>query len=218
MAELWPHCDVPVEYARVSQRTDEQLLADHIAGDPGAFRTLVERHSRELYEFVFRFTRSSAAAEDVVQESFLQVHTSADRFDPDRRLKPWLFTIAANKARDWLRGRTRQREVALDAKIAGDNEAGQAFADLLAGEDENPTDTLESEEQRRAVRRVVDRLPPALCEAIVLAYFHRFSYRDMADILEIPLGTVKSRLHAAVAAFGKLFREEQKNAQNPPDL
>ncbi len=202
----------------MSERTDEQLLADHIAGDPGAFRTLVERHSRELYEFVFRFTHSSAAAEDVVQESFLQIHTSADRFDPDRKLKPWLFTIAANKARDWLRGRARQREVALDARIGGEDETGQAFSDLLAGEDETPTDTLESEEQRRAVRRVVDRLPPAFCEAIVLAYFHRFSYRDIAQILDIPLGTVKSRLHAAVAAFGKLYREEQKNAQNPPDL
>jgi RNA polymerase sigma-70 factor (ECF subfamily) len=201
----------------VSRRTDEQLLADHISGDPGAFRLIVKRHSRELYDFVFRFTRSSAAADDVVQESFLQVHVSADRFDPSRRFKPWLFTIGANKARDWLRTRSRQREVALDAKIAGDDDAGQTFLDLLADQAHVPGQQMEVEEKRRAVRRGIDRLPPALCEALVLAYFHQFTYKEMAEILDIPLGTVKSRLHAAVAAFGRAFRHEQKKGQNLSD-
>ena len=201
----------------MSRRTDEQLLADHISGDPGAFRLIVKRHGRELYDFVFRFTRSSAAADDVVQESFLQVHVSADRFDPSRRFKPWLFTIGANKARDWLRTRSRQREVALDAKIAGDDDAGQTFLDLLADQAHAPGRQMDVEEKRRAVRRGVDRLPPALCEALVLAYFHQFTYKEMAEILDIPLGTVKSRLHAAVAAFGRAFRHEHKKGQNLSD-
>jgi RNA polymerase sigma-70 factor (ECF subfamily) len=203
----------------VSSRTNEALIIDHLAGDPTAFRVLVERHSRELYDFVFRFTRSSAAAEDVVQESFLQVHLSADRFDTSRRFKPWLFTIAANKSRDWLRSRSRQREVALDAALDSDDESSQRFLDLLADQQDGPTGQLELDEQRRAVRRVVDQMPPALCEALILAYYHRFSYKDMAEILGIPLGTVKSRLHAAVAAFGKAFRQESENSKNlsPPD-
>ncbi|UCG17711.1 MAG: RNA polymerase sigma factor [Phycisphaerales bacterium] len=201
----------------MSRRTDEQLLADHIRGDPEAFRLIVTRHSRELYDFVFRFTRSSAAADDVVQESFLQVHVSADRFDLSRRFKPWLFTIGANKARDWLRARSRQREVALDAKIAGDDDAGQTFLDLLADQAHAPGQQMDVEEKRRAVRRGIDRLPPALCEALVLAYFHQFTYKEMAEILDIPLGTVKSRLHAAVGAFGRALRHEQKKGQNLSD-
>jgi RNA polymerase sigma-70 factor (ECF subfamily) len=198
----------------VTDRTDEQLLADHVAGDADAFRRLMERHSRELYTFVFRFTRSTAAAEDVVQESFLQIHLSAERFDPSRRLKPWLFTIGANKARDWLRGRSRQREVALDAKISSEDETGQTFLDLLADPGEAPGEVMGADETRQAVQRAVDRLPPVLREALVLAYFHRFAYKEMADILGIPVGTVKSRLHAAVGAFGKVFREESRKREN----
>ena len=85
----------------VSDRTDENLLAEHLAGDPTAFRELTERYSRELIHFLTRFLGSRAAAEDVFQETFLQVHTSAETFDGARRFKPWLFTIAANKARDY---------------------------------------------------------------------------------------------------------------------
>jgi RNA polymerase sigma-70 factor (ECF subfamily) len=201
----------------VNERTDEQLLADHLRGDADAFRLIVERHSRELYNFVFRFTRSAAAAEDVAQEAFLQAYMSADRFDPTRRLKPWLFTIGANKARDWLRSRTRQREVALDARLSSDDEGSQAFVDLLAGDTDGPSHQMETDENRQAVQRAVDRLPPALREALSLAYFHRFAYKDMAEILDIPLGTVKSRLHAAVAAFGKVFREEVGKGENPAE-
>jgi RNA polymerase sigma-70 factor (ECF subfamily) len=202
----------------VKAPTDEQLLADHLAGDPNAFRVLVERHSHELYDFVFRFTRSSAAAEDVVQEAFLQVHLSGDSFDPSRRFRPWLFTIAANKSRDWLRSRSRQKEVALDATIDGTDDAGQRFLDLLADETALPADTMAQDEQRRAVRRVVDQMPPNLCEVLVLAYYHRFAYKEMADILDIPLGTVKSRLHAAVAAFAKALEKERKTSGNRQNL
>jgi RNA polymerase sigma-70 factor (ECF subfamily) len=202
----------------VKAPTDEQLLADYLAGDPNAFRVLVERHSRELYDFVFRFTRSSAAAEDVVQEAFLQVHLSGDSFDPSRRFRPWLFTIAANKSRDWLRSRSRQKEVALDATIDGTDDGGQRFLDLLADETALPADTMAQDEQRRAVRRVVDRMPPNLCEVLVLAYYHRFAYKEIADILDIPLGTVKSRLHAAVAAFAKALETERKTSENRQNL
>ena len=91
--------------------TDEQLLADYLAGQTDGFELLVRRHSPELFRFLARFTGNAAAAEDVVQEAFLQVHLSAASFDRTRRFKPWLFTIAANKARDLLRSRGRRPEV-----------------------------------------------------------------------------------------------------------
>ena len=171
---------------------------------------LVERHHRELYRFVVRFTGIGAAAEDVVQDTFLQAHMAASRFDPQRKLKPWLFTIAANKARDYLRTRTRRKEVALDAPINGaeDSESPRFFA-LMADDGPTPLENLEESEKNAIVRKTVDRLPSGLREVLILAYFHKFPYKEMADILEIPLGTVKSRLHSAVASFGKLFQDEQ---------
>ena len=190
--------------------TDEQLLADYLAGDKLAFRRLVERHHRELYQFVFRFTGSAAAAEDVVQETFVQVHMAAETFDPDRKLKPWLFTIGANKARDYLRGRARRKEVPLDAPLGGDGEpGGQRFFDLMADEGPMPTDHLETKEQAEIVRKIVQEMPPTLREVLVLAYFHHFPYKEMAEMLRIPLGTVKSRLHSAVGYFGEQFRKAQ---------
>jgi RNA polymerase sigma-70 factor, ECF subfamily len=193
----------------VDTPTDETLLREYLEGKQGSFELLVRRHSRELFQFVLRFTGDSLAAEDVVQESFLQVHHSAATFDPGRRFKPWLFTIAANKARDSLRRRTRRREVPFDATIGGEeSESGGKFLDLLATDnDEAPIEELQADESRQLVRQIVESMPPQLSEVLILGYYHRFPYKEIAEIVGIPLGTVKSRLHAAVLAFGERYRE-----------
>lgn len=183
--------------------TDESLLQDYLAGKPASFELLVRRHAQELHQFVLRFTKSTPAAEDVVQEAFLQVHTSAATFDATKRFKPWLFTIAANKARDYLRARNRKREVPLDAPIGGggDEEGGRRFLDLMQDDSIPPHEHLGFEEKRRLVKRVVEEMSPRLGEVLILAYYHRFPYKEIAGIVGIPLGTVKSRLHAAIAEF-----------------
>lgn len=191
----------------VKPATDEHLLRDYVAGDLAAFELLVQRHSRELHQFVLRFTSDSVAAEDVVQETFLQVHGSANTFDPTRRFKPWLFTIGANKARDHLRRVNRRREVPFDAHINHEEQIGQRFIDLLSGDDVLPHEDLASGEQRQVVRRIMELMPEKLSEVLILAYYHRFPYKEIADIVGIPLGTVKSRLHAAIVYFGQKYRE-----------
>jgi len=190
----------------VNAPTDEELLASHREGDPGAFGVLASRYSRELYQFAYRVTNSSAAAEDVVQETLLRVHTAAAQFDPNRRFKPWLFTIAANKARDLIRSRRRRPEVPLDAQVGSDEEEGQRFLDFLADSAAAPAGSLEEQEERAFVRSVMERLPDHLREVLVLSYYHRFPYKEIAEILGVPLGTVKSRLHAAVGQFGQSYR------------
>ena len=199
--------------------TDEQLLKDHLRGKRGSFDALVRRHARELYQFVLRFTGDSMSAEDVVQESFLQVHSSASTFDPQRRLKPWLFTIAANKARDHLRRRNRRHEVPFDAQLDQEEDAGRRFIDLLSNDAAAPDEPLAAEEKRQVVRGVVESMPASLREVLILAYYHQFPYREIGEIVGIPLGTVKSRLHAAVVAFGERYRKTvggQPSDQNLP--
>ncbi len=187
--------------------TDEKLLQEYLEGKTASFELLVRRHTQELYQFVLRFTGDSVAAEDVVQEAFLQVYKSAGDFDPTRRFKPWLFTIAANKARDYLRRVSRRREVPFEAHVGSEDEAGQRFIDLLAGEDVLPHEDLLLDEKRQAVKSVMEAMPARLSEVLILAYYHRFAYKEIAEIVGIPLGTVKSRLHAAVVHFGQRYRE-----------
>lgn len=192
-------------------RTDEQLLEAYRFGDKGSFGNLVERYQRELFHFLVRFLGDRAAAEDVFQETFLQVHQSAEQFDPQRRFRPWLFTIAANKARDLMRSQARRPTNPLQASISpGDDESGQ-FIDLMESTAQLPSEPMEQEELQRMVQGTVMNMPDHLREILLLSYFHQFPYKQISDILNIPLGTVKSRLHAAVAYFADRWRTLSEN-------
>lgn len=184
----------------LSDRTDEALMAAYLAGDRRAFVELLERYRVELHQFLARFLGSTAAADDVFQETFLQVHIAGHSFDQARSFKPWLFTIAANKARDWHRRQKRRSTISLDTPV-GTGSDGVKLVDLMEGAAAEPDQPLQADELRRRVSAVVDALPAHYREILLLSYFQRMSYNQVAQVLNIPLGTVKSRLHAAVAAF-----------------
>lgn len=192
----------------VDRRNDEKLLQAHQRGDREAFATLMDRYANELLHFLIRFLGSRAAADDVFQETFLQVHLSADTFDLSRRFKPWLFTIAANKARDYYRKHNRNAAASLSASIDAEDE-GERFVDLLESPEQQPQVPLLDAERSRLVKKVIDSLPLHLREILLLSYFQRLSYNQIADSLEIPLGTVKSRLHSAVGAFARAWTAER---------
>jgi len=195
----------------VSTITDEQLLESYRHGNKAAFAQLVERYQRELFHFLVRFLGDRTAAEDVFQESFLQVHQSAAQFDPTRRFRPWLFTIAANKARDLMRSQARRPTNPLQATISpGDEESGQ-YIDLMEATNPAPGQNMEREELQKLVHGTVMSMPDHLREILLLSYFHQFPYKQISDILAIPLGTVKSRLHAAVAHFADRWRAIEAN-------
>ena len=191
---------------RIPERTDEELLAAYRTGDHNSFASLVERYQRELFHFLVRFLGDRAGAEDIFQETFLQVHQSADQFDPQRRFRPWLFTIAANKARDLMRSQARRPTNPLQATInSNDDDSGQ-FIDLMQSDAPMPGDALEREELQKVVQATVEAMPEHLREILLLSYFHQFPYKEISEILKIPLGTVKSRLHAAVAYFAERWK------------
>jgi RNA polymerase sigma-70 factor (ECF subfamily) len=192
--------------AKSGDKTDEQLLSAYREGNRTAFASLVDRYQRELFHFLVRFLGDRAAAEDIFQETFLQVHQSADQFDPARRFRPWLFTIAANKARDLMRSQARRPTNPLQATInSGDDESGQ-FIDLMEAAEPMPGENMEREELQKVVQATVEGMPEHLREILLLSYFHQFPYKEISDILGIPLGTVKSRLHAAVAYFADRWK------------
>lgn len=194
-------------------RTDEELVEDYLDGDVGAFRGLIERHQDPLFRFLFRLTGDRQMAEDVFQDAFLQVHQSLDTFDSSRRFKPWLFTIAANKGRDALRKANRRQAVSLSTPVV--EEGGRTFVDLLEIDLPTVSDPMEQAEMSATVQRAIDSLSPRLREILLMAYFQKMTYSQIAELFGIPIGTVKSRLHAAVAAFAAAWSElNEKKSEN----
>jgi len=177
-------------------------------GEEGAFTQLVKRYEKELYNYLLRYLGQPALAEDVFQETFLQVSLSAGSFDPKRRFRPWLYTIATNKARDLLRSRHRKHTVQLD-DTSEDISSSDIWGNLMR-EETGPSDILEKKQQAQQVQKIIGQMPQHLQEILILAYYNQFSYKEMAEMLDIPLGTVKSRLHAAVAVFARQYQQEDK--------
>ena len=105
----------------------------------------------------------------------------------------------------------------LDAPIGGGDEGGESFSGLLTDNQTPVHEALHADEKRRAVQRVIRDMPDHLREVLVLGYFHRLPYREMADVLGIPLGTVKSRLHAAVGHFAQRYRAIATEKAQEPD-
>lgn len=197
----------PTPRSELSDLTDEQLIERYRRGLDEALNELIRRYRLELFHFLIRFTGDRATAEDIFQEAFLQVHLSADTFDTARRFKPWLFTIAANKARDHRRKMARRPAAELSAPIGGDGGEGQTFLDLMQGDIAMPDERLAQEERRERVQQAVQAMPDHLREILLMAYFQQFPYAEIAETLQIPLGTVKSRLHTAVANFAQQWKK-----------
>jgi RNA polymerase sigma-70 factor (ECF subfamily) len=179
--------------------TDEQLLlAYRQSGDQRAFEQLVERYERPLYGYLYRFTGSSEMAEDVFQRTFLQVHLKCGDYESGRKVRPWIFRIARNQAIDVQRRTARHQIPSLDAPARRDDEHSTPAIERLRDEGPAPDARLTHRESFEAVRASLAELPRALQQAVELVYFQGLQYREAADALGIPVGTVKSRLHSAL--------------------
>ena len=180
---------------------DTKLLKRYAAGEEEAFQELMSRYRDSVYAFLRRFLSRSDMVEDVFQETFLQLFVSRDTFDVTRPLRPWLFTIAANKAKDALRRMQRSEVTQLGNMFENEESSIDDVLNALDHDARMPYDDLIRDERADSVKRTLTRLPEKLREIIILAYFHKFSYAEIAGILGIPIGTVKSRLHTAVGRF-----------------
>ncbi len=192
--------------------TDSQLLQRYKEGDEDAFREIVTRYKNPLYAFLRRFLNRQDLVEDVFQETFLQLYSSKDKFDVSRPLHPWLFTIAANKAKDALRKMQRESAMGMGAIADAGGVSVDDVVNLLTSYKTTPLDEASGSETAQRVREVIAKMPENLRGILILAYFEQFSYKQMAEILSIPIGTVKSRLHTAVVHFMKKWKEANRSS------
>ncbi len=192
----------------LDQTTDEVLLSRYRdEGRTADFDALVHRYERELFRYLARYTGDAALAEDVFQNTFLQVHLKRALYEDGRPVRPWLYSIATHQAVDALRKVGRHPTISLDQRGGSSGESEpSALVDLLVGGDLGPLAELQGEERKRWVTSAIEKLPEALKQTLILAYFQDLKYREIADIQKIPVGTVKSRLHAALAKLTEMAR------------
>jgi RNA polymerase sigma-70 factor (ECF subfamily) len=184
--------------------TDEDLLQRFCsAADGQAYEVLVRRYEQELFSYLRRYLGSAEMAEDVFQATFLQVYLKRERFEQGRRFRPWLYTIATNQAIDAQRRNRRHRMVSLDHKTSDDEVGG--LMEIVSADGPTAIEQLEDEEAKEWVRTAVDNLPETLRAALILVYHQGMKYREAADVLGIPVGTVKSRLHAALLRLNQAW-------------
>jgi RNA polymerase sigma-70 factor (ECF subfamily) len=189
-----------------ASHSDEQLLLRYRElGSRDEFAQLVHRYERELYNYLRRYLGDAEMAQDVFQATFLQVHLKCEQFEEGRRFRPWLYTIATNQAIDAQRRNRRHRMVSLDRAGGSDGDETGTLSDLLVSGEPNPLRELDRQERRRTVRDSVAQLPETLRAVVVLVYYQGMKYREAADVLDIPVGTVKSRLHTAVNKLHELW-------------
>lgn len=178
---------------------DEQLPDAFIRGEPLAFSELVHRYQRKLLSFVYHMIGDGTRAEDIVQEVFLRVYRHIHRFDSAKRFSTWIFTIAANLAKNELRNRARHPLVLLETlSIARpDGERALQFEDAQS----RPDDMYESRVLRGVIDAAIQRLAPHHRQVFVLRELEGRPYDEIAQIAGCGVGTVKSRLNRARAAF-----------------
>lgn len=200
----------------LSTSTDEELLCQYgQSGDRSLFETLMRRYQREVYSYLRRYLNDAEMAEDAFQGTFLQVHLKCNQFDSSRRFRPWLYAIATNQAIDVQRRNNRHRMASLDRAGHGDEGDGQ-WSERLLGETVDPLLEASLRENGEWVREAVASLNEPMKQVIHLVYYQGMKYREAADVMGIPVGTVKSRLHAAVQRLSVAWNaSHQQNTDGP---
>jgi RNA polymerase sigma-70 factor (ECF subfamily) len=195
-------------------QSDEELLVDfRERGNRPAFEALVHRYERELFGYLRNYLGDASMAEDVFQQTFLQVYLKCDQFEPQRKFRPWLYAVATNQAIDYQRHYGRHRMSSLDRKIGHGGEAENgSFGELFNSHERGPDEESLSIEQADVVRRAVDDLPEQTRQVVLLVYFQGLKYREAAHVLGVPLGTVKSRLHGAIQKLGEVLASANEAA------
>jgi RNA polymerase sigma-70 factor (ECF subfamily) len=176
----------------LSSITDRQLVTNLSAGDDEAMSLLYSRFSKGVYNYAIRLVRDHEAAEDILQEVFVAVWKGAEGFRQHSTVKTWIFRIAHNKAVSWLR-----RENRFDPAVDASPEV-----------DDGPEDSFEAQWRAGEVQTALDLLSPNHRATIELAFVHELSYAEIGEVLDCPVGTVKSRMSHAIRQLSRILKNQ----------
>ncbi len=188
----------------MGEREADLLLVERVqSGDREAFGLLVSKYQRKLLRLVMRLVRDSAEAEDVTQEAFIKAYRALPTFRGDSAFYTWLYRIGVNTAKNWLV--THGRRMPLMSEIVDDETDGIEDSILLR-DDETPDRVLMSRQIGETVNAAMDALPEDLRTAISLREIDGLSYEEIAQVMDCPIGTVRSRIFRARDAIATRLR------------
>jgi|TARA_R110000772_G_scaffold141114_4_gene250476 RNA polymerase sigma-70 factor (ECF subfamily) len=184
--------------------TDQQLVARVQKGDLRAFDVLVLKYQHKIFSLISRYVHDADEVQDVAQEAFIKAYRALPRFRGDSAFYTWLYRIAINTAKNHLVARSR-RPPGSDVEIddAEYFEGGAALREI-----ETPESALFGEELKQVVDRAIAELPDDLRTAVTLREFDGLSYEDIAEIMDCPVGTVRSRIFRAREAIDRQVRQQ----------
>ena len=177
-----------------SSRIEEEFIEKLRSGDAEAFDTLVTRYTSDIYALLLRITEDVKEAEDLTQETFLRALKSIKKFRGDADLKTWLFRIAINQSKNrfrWWKRRKREKTVSIDAPIG---ESQTPLSETFSSDLKNPEENVLQKEKMDTLAKALHALPDIFREAVILCDIEGLSYEEIANVLDINLGTVKSRI------------------------
>lgn len=184
--------------AKLQRQTDDELIGRVRRGETRHFAELVQRYQDPVYGMTLRFIGSAVDAEDLAQEAFLRAYRGLEGFKGDSRFSTWLYRITWNLCADWLRRNRRPGRAAMTIDDAGGVPDGRV--DVEEG--------YLAAEEKREVREALDRLDAKYRNVLILLYYQKLSYDQIADVLDVPLKTVETRLYRA----RKLLKETLQRA------
>ena len=187
------------ESSQSHEAEEAELVRRLQRGDLEALGVLFKHHKQLVYRTALAVTRDEHAAEDILQECFVRLFTYATSIDADRPLKPWLYRVTVNLSYDWSSKRVAQP---LDDILD--------WISNLAGAFPAPDHKAEEQETMKMVREVVAELPPLHRAVVVLFYMENLSINEVSQVLDLPIGTVKSRLHYARGRLREMLTQRQR--------
>jgi RNA polymerase sigma-70 factor (ECF subfamily) len=183
------------------------LVRRCIAGDAAAWEEIVQRYHRRIYNICYRFTGTGNDADDLTQEVFIKMYRTLNTYDVERgAFMTWVTTVTRNLLVDHFR-KTRQDRVtdSLDT-TSSDHEDTLPLGDRIPDRGPTPDTKVQSREAKEAVHEALQRLSPELREAVILRDLQDFDYREIATVLKVPEGTVKSRINRGRAELARLLQ------------
>lgn len=196
---------------------DAALVADLKAGSEEAFAILIAQYHQPLYSLIARSINDPADAADITQEVFIKVFRSIRSFHGDASLRTWLYRIALHEASNQRRwwSRHKRQEVTIDSPYDQEDDGNAVcLSSTLADEGNSPFDNVAQNEVRERIEAALRQIPEAFRTVLVLREIEGFSYEEIAEILNVNLGTVKSRLTRGRSALRALIVAEESSAKN----
>ncbi len=196
-----------------AKETDQQLVKRVQKGDTRAFDLLVLKYQHKIFGLISRYIRDQDEIQDVAQEAFIKAFRALPKFRGDSAFYTWLYRIAINTAKNYLVARSRRPpSTDIDVDDAEYYESATSLKDI-----ENPENALYGEELKQVVESAISELPEDLRAAVTLREFDGLSYEDIADVMECPVGTVRSRIFRAREAIDKRVSSQLFGAAEKDD-